>query len=103
MSRANLALVNARIGDTLLVTPALRANAAIHEDWGPGLASTQYDERFVPPAHKTGVTMGMGMAAVNAGVLFLDPTTASAVSETAQTAGAPAMSGRPSRKVRNSQ
>jgi oxaloacetate decarboxylase beta subunit len=39
------------------------------------------------------IPMGMGMAAVNAGVLFLDPTTASAVSETAQLAGAPAMPG----------
>jgi sodium ion-translocating decarboxylase beta subunit len=39
------------------------------------------------------IPMGMGMAAVNAGVLFLDPTTASAVSETAQLADAPAMPG----------
>ena len=43
------------------VTPALRANAAIYEDWGPGLASTQYDERFVPFQNKRGLTMGMGM------------------------------------------
>ena len=29
------------------VTPALRDNAAIMADWGPGLTSTQYDERFL--------------------------------------------------------
>jgi putative acyl-CoA dehydrogenase len=29
------------------VTPALRANAAIHAEWG-GLASTRYDQRFLP-------------------------------------------------------
>ena len=39
------------------------------------------------------IPMGLGMAAVNAGVLFLDPVTAAAVSETAQAAGAPAMPG----------
>ena len=43
------------------VTPALRANAAIQRDWGPGLASTQYDERFIPFGQKRGLTMGMGM------------------------------------------
>jgi putative acyl-CoA dehydrogenase len=43
------------------VTPALRANAAIFAAWGPGLASTQYDERFLPFDQKRGLTMGMGM------------------------------------------
>jgi putative acyl-CoA dehydrogenase len=43
------------------VTPALRANAAIHSDWGPGLAATTYDARFLPFAAKTALTMGMGM------------------------------------------
>ncbi len=43
------------------VTPALRANAALYADWGPGLASTRYDERFIPFERKTGLTMGMGM------------------------------------------
>lgn len=38
------------------------------------------------------IPMGLGMAAVNAGVLFLDPTTAAAVTETAQ-AGGPAVAG----------
>ena len=33
------------------------------------------------------IPMGLGMAAVNAGVLFLDPTTAAAVTETAVSAG----------------
>jgi putative acyl-CoA dehydrogenase len=43
------------------VTPALRANPAVFADWGPGLASTQYDERFLPFDQKRGLTMGMGM------------------------------------------
>ena len=43
------------------VTPALRAHAAIYRDWGPGLTSTQYDERFIPFSQKRGLTMGMGM------------------------------------------
>lgn len=34
------------------------------------------------------IPMGLGMVAVNAGVLFLDPTTAAAVTETAQAPGA---------------
>jgi len=43
------------------VTPALRANAALYADWRAGLANTAYDARFVPAAHKTALTMGMGM------------------------------------------
>ena len=43
------------------VTPALRANPAIHAAWGAGLASTRYDERFIPFDRKHGLTMGMGM------------------------------------------
>lgn len=43
------------------VTPALRANMAIHSDWFPGLASRSYDERFLPFDRKNGLTMGMGM------------------------------------------
>ncbi|MBK7955795.1 MAG: isovaleryl-CoA dehydrogenase [Candidatus Accumulibacter sp.] len=43
------------------VTPALRSNAAIYAEWGPGLASDHYDERFVPFDRKSGLTMGMGM------------------------------------------
>jgi putative acyl-CoA dehydrogenase len=46
---------------TYAVTPALRANAAIHAATSAGLASTRYDARFVPMAHKTALTMGMGM------------------------------------------
>ena len=42
-------------------TPALRANPALHAAFGPGLASTQYDARFMPAAGKTALTMGMGM------------------------------------------
>ena len=43
------------------VTPALRANAALQAALGAQLASTVYDQRFVPMAGKTALTMGMGM------------------------------------------
>ena len=46
---------------TYAVTPALRANAALQAAVGPGLASRNYDERFIPLAAKRGLTMGMGM------------------------------------------
>ncbi|MGE5338747.1 MAG: isovaleryl-CoA dehydrogenase [Gemmatimonadota bacterium] len=46
---------------TYAVTPALRANAALHAVWGPKVAATQYDERFVPMEEKRAVTLGMGM------------------------------------------
>jgi putative acyl-CoA dehydrogenase len=46
---------------TYAVTPALRSNAAIYAEWGPGLASSHYDQRFLPFSQKTGLTMGMGM------------------------------------------
>ncbi len=49
------------ISMTYAVTPALRANAAIHAAWLPKLASTAYDSRLVPFDQKSGVTMGMGM------------------------------------------
>jgi putative acyl-CoA dehydrogenase len=43
------------------VTPALKANPALHALWGPKLASTAYDPRFAAIAQKTAATMGMGM------------------------------------------
>jgi putative acyl-CoA dehydrogenase len=43
------------------VTPALKANPALHAAWGPGLAATAYDPRFLPFDQKTALTMGMGM------------------------------------------
>ncbi|MCU0969590.1 MAG: acyl-CoA dehydrogenase family protein [Rubrivivax sp.] len=46
---------------TYAVTPSLRANPALHAAWGPKLAATAYDGRFVPPTEKPAVTMGMGM------------------------------------------
>jgi putative acyl-CoA dehydrogenase len=46
---------------TYAVTPALRAHPALFADWGPRLAGTAYDGRFVPAAQKSTVTMGMGM------------------------------------------
>jgi putative acyl-CoA dehydrogenase len=49
------------ISMTYAVTPALRANAAIHAAWLPKLASTAYDPRLIAYNQKAGVTMGMGM------------------------------------------
>jgi putative acyl-CoA dehydrogenase len=46
---------------TYAVTPALRANPALHAACGPGLAGRQYDPRSVPAAAKSALTMGMGM------------------------------------------
>jgi len=43
------------------VAPALRANPALAADWGPKLASTAHDPRFLPHTQKSAVTMGMGM------------------------------------------
>ncbi|MCJ0763280.1 isovaleryl-CoA dehydrogenase [Variovorax terrae] len=43
------------------VTPALRSNAAIYADWGPGLASRAYDPALKIWRDKPGLTMGMGM------------------------------------------
>lgn len=43
------------------VTPALRANAALYADWGPGLTAPVYDPRPLPGPQKNGLTMGMGM------------------------------------------
>ncbi len=49
------------ISMTYAVTPALRANRAIHSEWGPGLASRSYDPALKSWKEKTGLTMGMGM------------------------------------------
>lgn len=49
------------ISMTYAVTPALRANTAIAQEWLPKLGSPHYDSRFRYFADKTGVTMGMGM------------------------------------------
>ena len=49
------------ISMTYAVAPALSGNAAIAADWSPKLASRTYDARFLALAHKTSVTMGMGM------------------------------------------
>ena len=46
---------------TYAVTPALRDNAGIFQQWFPKLASTVYDPRLASCADKTGVMMGMGM------------------------------------------
>ncbi|MBX3636286.1 MAG: acyl-CoA dehydrogenase family protein [Rubrivivax sp.] len=46
---------------TYAVTPALRANAALHAAFGARLADRRYDPRSVPAADKPAITMGMGM------------------------------------------
>jgi putative acyl-CoA dehydrogenase len=46
---------------TYAVTPSLRANAPIANDWVPKLGATEYDARFLPFDRKTALTMGMGM------------------------------------------
>jgi putative acyl-CoA dehydrogenase len=43
------------------VTPALRSHGALQAAWGPKLAATAYDSRFMPMPDKSAVTMGMGM------------------------------------------
>ena len=49
------------ISMTYAVTPALRGNAAIYADWGPKLASREYDPALKLWRDKAGLTMGMGM------------------------------------------
>jgi putative acyl-CoA dehydrogenase len=49
------------ISMTYAVTPALRSNAAIYRDWGPKLASRDYDPAVKLWRDKAGLTMGMGM------------------------------------------
>lgn len=46
---------------TYAATPALRANPALHADWGGRVGATQYDERGLPGTAKHSVTLGMGM------------------------------------------
>jgi len=49
------------ISMTYAVMPALRGNAAIYQDWAPGLSSRHYDPALKHYRQKTGLTMGMGM------------------------------------------
>ena len=46
---------------TYAVTPALRANTALHAQFGALLASAAYDPRSIPAPQKSALTMGMGM------------------------------------------
>ena len=46
---------------TYAVVPALRHQPELADDLVPKLTSRVYDPRFVPPAEKRGVTMGMAM------------------------------------------
>ncbi len=41
--------------------PVIAAQGHLAPDWLPLLLSRSYDERFLPPAEKTSVTIGMGM------------------------------------------
>jgi len=43
------------------VAPALKDNAAIYQDWAPGLTSRNYDPTLKLWSEKPGLTMGMGM------------------------------------------
>ncbi|MDB5875142.1 MAG: acyl-CoA dehydrogenase domain protein [Ramlibacter sp.] len=49
------------ISMTYAATPALRGNAAVYADWGPKLASREYDPALKSWHDKAGLTMGMGM------------------------------------------
>ena len=49
------------ISMTYAVTPALRGNAGVYADWGPGLASRAYDATPTLWSNKPGLSMGMGM------------------------------------------
>jgi putative acyl-CoA dehydrogenase len=49
------------ISMTYAVTPALRGNPGVYQDWGPKLASRSYDPALKPWRDKAGLTMGMGM------------------------------------------
>ncbi len=49
------------ISMTYAVTPALRANRAVYADWGPKLASREYNPQLKLWRDKPGLTMGMGM------------------------------------------
>jgi putative acyl-CoA dehydrogenase len=49
------------ISMTYAVTPALRHNPAIYQDWASRLTSRSYDPALKAYSQKTGVTMGMGM------------------------------------------
>jgi putative acyl-CoA dehydrogenase len=49
------------ISMTYAVTPALRSNAAIYQEWAPRLTSRSYDPALKSFRDKAGVTMGMGM------------------------------------------
>jgi putative acyl-CoA dehydrogenase len=49
------------ISMTYAVTPALRANPAIHAEWAPKLTSRSYAPGLARWSDKPGVTMGMGM------------------------------------------
>jgi len=63
---------------TYAVTPALRANPALHAAWGGKLAGTDYEARDVPFARKRAVTMGMGMTEKQGGSDVRTNTTAAA-------------------------
>ncbi|MEM1232429.1 MAG: acyl-CoA dehydrogenase family protein, partial [Pseudomonadota bacterium] len=47
--------------------PLLRSDAAIGERWLPGVLSSQYDSRPLPPADKSGLTVAMAMTEQQSG------------------------------------
>jgi putative acyl-CoA dehydrogenase len=46
---------------TYAVIPTLRRQPEIAAEWEPGILSTTYDPRCIPPAEKSGLTAGMAM------------------------------------------
>ncbi len=46
---------------TYACVPALRHQPSLAQAWLPRVIANAYDQRFIPPDQKTGVTIGMGM------------------------------------------
>jgi putative acyl-CoA dehydrogenase len=69
------------ISMTYAVTPALRGNAAVFEQWFGKLSNTAYDPRLLPFTEKTGLTMGMGMTEKQGGSDVRANTTAATFEE----------------------
>ncbi len=49
------------ISMTYAAVPTLRRQAEVAAEWEPRIASTEYDERFLPAAEKSGALLGMAM------------------------------------------
>jgi putative acyl-CoA dehydrogenase len=74
---------------TYAVMPALRGNAGVLADWGPGLRARAYDPHLKPWRDKAGLTMGMGMTEKQGGSDVRANTTVAVDHAGAGEAGAP--------------